>query len=84
LKAWAVETMRFRDKERYKKTVLMAPKYLLDSTSDFESRNITDSRKFWSKRLFTPKLGGGVCVDTVFLEKQVKNGLGEAANEKRV
>jgi hypothetical protein len=43
--------------KRAEADVFMAPKICLDSLANFELRKITDSRKFRSKRLFTPKLG---------------------------
>jgi hypothetical protein len=45
---------------------------------DFESRKITNSRKFWSKKLFTLKLGGA-CVDTIFFGK-----IGQKDKEKEL
>jgi hypothetical protein len=55
--------------------VFMTSKILRDPMADFESREITDSRKFQSKR--------GACVDTVFWKKQVKQGSREAVDEKQ-
>jgi hypothetical protein len=63
--------------------LFMAPlEICLDSSTDFESRRIPNSRKFWSKILFTPKLGA--CVDTVFCKITGQKGQGGAADEMAV
>jgi hypothetical protein len=60
----------------------MASKICLDYADDLKSKRILDSSKFWSKKLFTPKLGA--CVDTVFLEKRVKKDKEKQPMKNRV
>jgi hypothetical protein len=57
--AWKLELLK-RDsvENRVEAVIFMAPKICLNSSTDFESKRILDSRKSRRKILFTPKLGG--------------------------
>jgi hypothetical protein len=56
--------------------VFMTSKILRDPMADFESREITDSRKFQSKR--------GACVDTVFWKNRSNKGQEKQSMKNRV
>jgi hypothetical protein len=73
LKAWAVETTRFWEKERAKTTVFMAPKYLLRFYSRLRIKEDNGFEEILEQKIIYCKTGGHVL--TLFFGKTGQRGI---------